>query len=95
MLSNEHPLPLVEHVEDKAVQLEKFLCVLHFCTLSRKHSAGLSSLHFSFPGEHSEEKCTFSKKYIFNFFSDFEWKTIGIPVKIAFYVPEVHFQWKV
>ena len=30
VFSNEHPLPLVKHVEDKAVQLKKFLCVLHF-----------------------------------------------------------------
>ena len=86
-LPNEHSLSLVEHVDDKAVQLKKFLCVLQFCSLSRKHSAGLPSLHFSFPEEHSEEKCTFSKIYIFLFFSDFECKAIGIFVKTVFYVP--------
>ena len=64
-LSNEDFLSPVEHVEDKAVQFKKFLCFLHFWTLSRKHSAGLSSLHFSFPEEHFEEKCIFSKIYIF------------------------------
>ena len=60
VLPKEHSLSLVKHAEDNAIQLKKILCVLQFWTLSRKHSAGLSSLHFSFPEEHSGKKCTFS-----------------------------------
>ena len=69
-LPNEHSLSLVEHVGDKAVQLKKFLCFPQAWTMSRKHSAEVSKLHFSFPEEHSEGKHTFSKNiYLSIFFS--------------------------
>ena len=80
-LSNEQSLSLVEHVEDKAVQLKIFLYFLHFWSLSRKHLAGLSNLLFSFPEGYFEENFTLSKRYIFIVFPDFEWKTIGVLVE--------------
>ena len=56
VLPKEHSLSLVKHAEDNAIQLKKFLCVLQFWTLSRKHSAGLSNFNSRCPVEFFEEK---------------------------------------